>query len=410
MFKTVKAPIRFTLVIGVSLATFTTISGYSQSTLTKPATPVIDLLVEKPEKIAAPKSILAPNNPEQQSNDPRTRLLARADRIGFGKNATGGSNYVYVTTFEELDSALSTDGNYVLLDPSLSGKAIGFKKQIYPGNNITLDGSLAPGSVLYPDYDSGFPNNNPMINNIGVGGDGNKIFHSLTFEGRREFPYNGNRTTNVGALFLREGNGYWVDHVEITDFWDDAILTGFSSSRSSDYITISNTKIHNTDKGPGIWNIMADAMGKGHITIFASELNAAGRNPSNGGAENLHFFNNWVHDWRWQAAAVVGVGGIANGQNLGTRTTDGVMLSENNVYQATNATNNCAEQADPSNWGGWIYSNNRNILNGHQICGEENYVTDNSRGPGRPEIPYDYTLLPSEQVVEHVKLNAGALR
>ncbi|OED36852.1 hypothetical protein AB833_25940 [Chromatiales bacterium (ex Bugula neritina AB1)] len=383
----------------------------AQPSLSAPGQPTIEFL----DEIPPPVVVTDPDKGSDTSKilDPRERLLASPDRIGFGSAATGGTHYVYVKNFAELQSAIETDGNYVILDPSLSNRELPFSDMIFPGNNITLDGSQAPGLVMFPDYSSGFPRNKPMINNIGVGGVGNKIFHSFKLEGRRQFPYDPNsRSGNVGGLFIREGTNYWVDHVEVTDFWDDAFISGIGNSNSGDYITLSNIKVHNTDKGYQAFNMESPQEGRGHITIFNSEWAAKGRNPENRGAENFHFFNNWVHSWRWGATSSGGRGQVSAGHSSGSRSTDANMLSENNVYSSPSATNNCAEVADPTvNYGGWLYTNGNSIYNNHDQCGSPNHVGPNeNRGPGKPNIPYSYTLKPTDEVVSYVQSNAGALK
>jgi len=113
-------------------------------------------------------------------------LLASPDRNGYGKDATGGTNYVYVTNYNQLKNALQTAGNYVLLDPFLSGQGIGFPNSINPASNTTLDGSLAPGCWFYPNYGVGYPANTPMINFFSTN---NCIIHSVEMRGNRATPY-----------------------------------------------------------------------------------------------------------------------------------------------------------------------------------------------------------------------------
>ena len=347
------------------------------------------------------------------SDDPRTRLLENnPNRIGFGASATGGdSDYVYVKTFEELKQALQQDGNYVLLDPSLAGQQIVFTETVYPANNITIDGSLAPGHALVASPD--LPEFHLMMNNTGVGGQGNKIFHSLNFVGNRS-----QHGLEHGALALFKGNGYWVDHVEISDFLDDAIGMGFSQPGSADFITISNSKIHNTGKALLAWYQDQINHGQGHITAFFNELAATERNPNNRGAEHFHFFNNWVHDWRFEAVVSGGLGVTRFPELAGNRTVDSVMLSQSNVYEKTSGNESqCAETADPADglaYGGWMYIDGQSIYNGLQSCyswGDTNRVDqDSQQGPGAPDIPYSYTLMPSSEVKAYIQQNAGPLK
>ena len=251
-----------------------------------------------------------------------------------------------------------------------------------------------------------------MFNNTGVGGKGNKIFHSIRLDGN--YSQHG---IEHGALFLYKGDNYWVDHVEITDFLDDAIGMGFNQTGSADYITVSNSKIHNTGKALYAWYQNQVNHGQGHITAFFNELAASERNPNNRGAEHFHFFNNWVHDWRFEAVVSGGKGATGFPQWAGNRTIDSNMLSQSNVYEkASSAENQCAETADPAiglEYGGWMYIDNNSIYNGLTTCyhwGSANRESENSsNGPGKPNIPYAYTLLPADQVKSYVQKNAGPL-
>jgi len=337
------------------------------------------------------------------STDLRTRLLASPNRTGYGGNATGGTNYVYVKNFQELNAALQVDDNYVVIDPSLANTAMGFPTEVYVNaNNITLDGSEAPGFSMYPDYAAGYPPNLPMMNNFSIGG--NKIFHNLKFDGRRIFPYqNSGNSFNVGALFFRKGKDIWVDHVEITGFWDDAILLGMPQSNSADYITLSWLKIHNTDKGVTFYNSAAINEGDGHLSIFNSEFNAAGRNPKNGGGEFVHQWNNYYHDWAW-AADMAGAGSTSNstGKIAPART-----YSENNFYEngedgaAQYSNTNSSSTAHPG-----IYYDN----GGSQFSDVQYQTTGNhqivSSAPW--SIPYSYQVIPANQIKSKVLEGAGA--
>ena len=221
---------------------------------------------------------------------------------------------------------MQQDGNYVLLDSSLAGQEIIFTQTIFPANNVTLDGSLAPGHAMVASPN--LARYSGMFNNTGVGDKGNKIFHSIRLDGN--YSQHG---IEHGALFLYKGDNYWVDHVEITDFLDDAIGMGFNQTGSADYITVSNSKIHNTGKALYAWYQNQVNHGQGHITAFFNELAASERNPNNRGAEHFHFFNNWVHDWRFEAVVSGGKGATGFPQWAGNRTIDSNMLSQSNVYE-----------------------------------------------------------------------------
>ena len=345
--------------------------------LSTPSTPAIELLEDFPLPVQPTDSIVEPvaESPEvesvqsspKQSNDPRTRLLASPSRIGFGASATGGSNYAYVKSFGELKAALEQTGNYVLLDPSLAGQQIVFTHTIYPADNTTLDGSLAPGHSLVAA--SNMQGSIVMLNVIGGSKQGNQIFHSIKMDGK----YSQNRVTQ-GAIQIAHGKNYWIDHVEVTDFLDDGLLVGFNQANAGDYITISNSKFHNTGKGPYMFYQNQINHGQGYVTMFFNDIAANERNPNNRGAQHAHVFNNYIHDWRWEAVVSGGKGVTSYPELAGNRTVDSNMLSQSNYYENTNPqmTNSCAETADPAigvPYGGWMYTDGQSIYSGSlQTC------------------------------------------
>jgi len=99
--------------------------------------------------------------------------------------------------------------------------------------------------------------------------------------------------------------------------------------------------------------------GQGYVTAFFNEFAANDRNPLNRGAEHAHFFNNWIHDWKWSGLDSGGLGNTNFPSTAGNRTVDSNLLSESNVFESPGASNRCAERADPAPglaYGGWIYS------------------------------------------------------
>lgn len=325
------------------------------------------------------------------TGDPRTDLLANPDRIGYGGAATGGTNYVYVTNFNQLKNALETAGNYVLLDPSVSGQGIGFPQQINAASNTTLDGSLAPDSWLFPDYNAGFSANTSMINYFSRN---NCITYSIEMRGNRIVPHDGSHpSANVGAFNIR-GATIWFDHVTITDFWGQSIMT----AQGGDYLSFSNMKIVNTNNG--VWlNYPNDT--PRHISLFKSEINAQQNAPYNKGASHLHMWNNYIHGVLYGTSITGFANNTAPGQNGPVRT-----FSEHNVYS-----NNSYEAEwglmSGENWGGpvqipgYIYSIGAIYTNGTGTRG--NVI--NSTAPWT--IPYSYTVLPAVQVQTFVTVNAG---
>ncbi len=324
------------------------------------------------------------------TGDPRTDLLASPAHIGYGAAATGGTNYVYVTNFNQLKNALETSGNYVLLDPSLAGQGIGFPGRINPASNTTLDGSLAPDSWLFPDYISGFPANTSMFNHFSTN---NSIIYSIEMRGNRvssNFP-----SGNVGAFNVR-GSNIWYDHITITDFSGQSIMI----AQGGNNISLSNLKIVNTVNG--VWLYYPNDTPR-YISLFNSVINAQQNAPYNDGASHFHMWNNYIHGSLY-GASLAGFGAnSAPGQNGPIRT-----LSENNVF-SNNAP--AAEFGLPSggNWGGpiqipgYIYSSGAIYNNGDVVSG--NVVSP----PAPWTIPYSYSLVSANQVEAYVATNAGKI-
>jgi len=380
--------------------------------LTTPQKPVIELIEKAPQSEQASESLVEKQSESSStsSDDPRTKLLASSSRIGFGASATGGSKYVYVKSFDELKSALEQTGNYVLLDPALAGKNVVFTHTVYPADNTTLDGSLAPGHSLVADPN--MQGSIAMLNAIGGSKQGNQIFHSIKMDGK----YSQHNVTQ-GAIQISHGQNYWINHIEVTDFQDDSILLGFDQANSGNYITVSNSKFHNTGKGPYMFYQDQLNHGQGHVTMFFNDIAANERNPNNRGAQHAHVFNNYIHDWRWEGVVSGGKGITSYPWLAGNRTVDSNMLSQSNYYENTNplSSNNCAEAADPAvgvPYGGWMYTDGQSIYDGSlQTCGSPRHLHQSStNGPGAPNIPYSYKLMPASQVKAYVQKNAGTLK
>lgn len=318
--------------------------------------------------------------------DKRELLLSDPDRLGYGGSATGGTNYVYVSTEQEFLNAIEVDNNYVCIDPSLSNSTMFIDQPAdINGNNITVDGSEAPGFVLSPDYAAGYPINSPLLNTYDQN---NVIISCLTLDGQRSATYDPNHPSyNVGALNIRSTN-VWVSDVEITEFWDDGVII----SRAGDFVTLSGMNIHDTDKG-----VLAyyPTDGNRHITIHCSILAGAQRNPYNTGASEFHVFNTLIQDSRFGAMIV----GRTLAQNSSgspfTWQGDAYMISESNFFLNNEAGGN-PEAMDTYNTGfidGHIWSSG-DILNGDPANGD---VT--SPPTAAPfVIPYNYDLVTAAEV------------
>lgn len=341
-------------------------------------------------------------------NTKRQKLLASKDRVGFGRNTTGGTNVVEVRNFNELATAIQTAGNYVLLDASLKNKGIGFPQPIFPAPNTTLDGSNAPGAYFFPDYSQGYPPNQPMIStwrNQSTGVEAqNFIFHCLTLDGKRSRNYDANHPSyNVGGLHIRQGRNIWIDHVEITEFWDDAILVGFASNLTGDDVTVSNTRMYNTDKGLGCFYREGSPRGSGRISILNTELSGKQRNPWCLGGENVHIWNSYIHDTRFNDANHVN-------SNQGSKAVVNMHLSESNHYENNPRAEWAAVKNIPAGAQSWMYIDGKSVYRNNKVNIFGNVVLKNSgKGPGPFAIDYPYTLMNANQVKSYVQSNAGAV-
>lgn len=393
----------------------------------KPSTPTIELLEKIPptEEAIAPKpelvlkeidnssasNIVATPQTEAVSptqliaiSDRKQRLLASPDRQGYGASATGGSNYIEVRTFTELKNALETENSYVIISADLANKTIPFETNIRPANNTTLDGSEAPGVTLHPDYRAGYPKDRAMFQISSSSNTGNMIFHRIKLDGKRSSSYDSSDPSyGVNGFFFRKGTEYWLDHVELVNFWDDTVSFG----RQADHITFSNVKVHKAAKGILLFYPDSSSHGNGHVSIVSCELSADGRNPYNTGGEFVHIWNSYIHDWDWLGNAV----GYA-GTNSTTRSVPARTATENVVYE--NGENGEAEVAytKPDNKvrvNGWMYSSG-SIYNDTRRKDTPNMIISNhsSKGPGSPFVPYNYGLIDSSKVKDHVLANVGA--
>jgi len=257
-----------------------------------------------------------------------------------------------------------------LLDPSLAGQGIGFTGSISAASNTTLDGSLAPGSWFFPNYGAGYPANTSMINFFSTN---NCIIHSIEMRGNRVTPYNGSHpSANVTAFNVR-GALLWFDHVSITDFWGHSVMM----AQGGDNLSFSNMEIINTTNG--LWMNFPNNTPR-HISLFNSEINAAQNTPYNKGASHFHMWNNYIHGAQYGGSMAGVAQNNAAGQN-------GLQMGDNH--------------GGPVQIPGFIYSNNCIYKNGDTANG--NVISGNAPWT----IPYNYTLIPANQVETYVAANAG---
>ena len=368
-----------------------------ESTPSQPGTPAIELVkeLENPH-------IADPIAPEPATGDlvksielepifdKRERLLSSPDRVGFGAATTGGSNEVVVSNIEEFISAVSLPNNYVLLAPSLAGQTLFISDTIYiDAENITIDGSDAPGAVFKPS--ASFQSNRVMMFSTRP----NVIINDITLEAGF-FPIG--TSNNVGGIRF-SNSGIWVNKVTVSGLWDDAFDLVFGANDA----TISKVKTFNTDKSV---NLFYPKSSEKRVSIHSSNFSARQRNPWNQGAKYVHIWNNYIHEaaeYPWFAGTMTG---YTRSQWIGSNYSQtGVAntISEHNYFRGETTFIAYTETGNAVQ--GFIHSNNDDLGVGG-LTGRENVTLTSN--PSLFEIPYDYTLLPTSQVKAYVLDNAGA--
>lgn len=320
------------------------------------------------------------------TNDRVARLLSSPDRIGFGASATGGAaadSYTVVTSLEDSgpgtlrDALLKSGPRWIIFDEKIYGGTIFLKTSINVREpDVTIDGAGAEITISPEQEGEGH-----LLAFRG----GNSIIHGISIDGR------GFRSTSLG---LREGKYYWADHITITgNTYDDGIAIGQASKgeTSASEVTISNYKVFDTNYGvlgigPNNQNFPPY-----RATIHSSDLGARDRNPRIAEFGTVHVFNNYIHSFRFS--------GI-------TAAADSTIFSQNNVFSALNANNPKATVSGNTNTGGEsgvTYTSNDLYTDSASWRGDVRFVDSEPFS-----IPYQYTLLETSEVKEHVLNNAGA--
>ena len=321
------------------------------------------------------------------TGDKRTDLLANPERPdgssnGFG-SVTGGTNYVFPQNAAEFKSALNTSGSYICIEPQFANQTWFFDSGSGHANNITVDGSAAPGFTLSPSTSYSVTGGDYMFDMFA--GDDNIIWHCIKLDGN----FHGPSGTGLGAFNVRSTN-IWFDHVEVTRFWDGA----WEIARTGDLVTLSNISMYNTDKG--ILGYYPNTRGR-RVTIFNSNMQATQRNPYNTGAD-FHVYNNYIAESSFGAMRA----GRLLTQSPAFASGDAHIISEGNVF----SNNNPADQDTYENntyVDGYIESIGDivNTQNGTNIT--------NVSTPSLFNIPYTYDVMPASEVEAYVQANAGAI-
>ena len=348
-------------------------------------TPAIETFVYNYSgETVAPTPAPTPAPQPQLSDSPRDILLADSNRVGYGAAATGGTNIVEVRTETEFFNALQVSDNYVLISPSLSNTTFTRNTTFEThANNITIDGSLAPGFKI--KVGQGMRRDSWLFRIFGD----NVIIHNIEGEGIDFRPPRKNQS------FLNiYGENIWIDKVTATGFSDDFV----NILLDADLITVSRIRTYNTDKSVMVFN-PNPGQSDTRVTIHSSWM-ASNQRPPFISSGYAHTFNNYVE--------LAGLWiGRSSTQGASIRHRDpAYCISENNVYD-NQLYQGMVANAAGSNNEGFIESVGDN-LNGYVTQGN---VTFNSR-PTLFPIPYPYRsqLKPTSEVVVDVRANAGADR
>ncbi len=332
-------------------------------------------------------------------------LLASPDRMGFGRNTTGGAkanSFAVVTTVaddgpgslrkivKDYQNDNSRDALWITFDDSLRGKTITLQSSInFNKANVTIDGRGNDGKMNDIVIS---PAQTPKPFAMLLFWAGNAIIHGITLDGKG---------VHSVAMMLRRGDNYWHDHVTVKNVkTDDALSIGqCERTDSANRITISNYHPHNTSKGllaGGGGSSLKDSFCNTiYGTLIKSNMNADDRNPRVATNNIWHLINNYSHGFRFG-----GTDALDSGQVL----SEGNVISNANTKSDSNSGFRGTELSHPT---GHIYTtNNKNVYMGKVNAGPSGSI--NPSNPLFPKITYPYTVMPVSQVVDYVTKNAGA--
>jgi len=325
------------------------------------------------------------------TDDRISNLMSSPDRVGFGARTTGGSKankYTVVTNLKDsgsgsLRDALENSGpQWITFSDAIVGGTIYLDSTLKVHSpHVTIDGA-GSGITVSVSRSSKFP----MFHFRG----GNSIVHGITIDGNN---------SNSTGIMLREGDNYWIDHVTATNFnFDDAISIGRGSvpDTSTSEVTISNLHTYNTNYSLlGGGSNSVNRFPPYRVTIHSSILSAEDRNPRIVNYGTAHIFNSYIHSFRFT--------GVVAGANS-------VVYSQNNVYSAlsANSPKNALSGNDLGNMAGGgrigvAVTDGDIFLDVAATRGKVVRRSDTSK-----RLPYSYSLMPADQVLDYVTANAGA--
>ena len=276
-------------------------------------------------------------------------------RSGFASTVTGGTGGEVVTItsvgdagFNQLRSALSGDApRWIRFSPGLTGTIL-INNYLGIGSNKTIDGRGANITLKGKN----------TRDKIYIWGDTNVIIHNIRF-----FEI-GVGDDNGQALGLADGaDNVWIDHVTFEHNGDESLsIGGYDSEYKYGYdsrVTASYCRWYNTVKCMLIGNSEIDGEGF-KITVHHSFFEGG---PDVGVSRipllrhaKIHFYNNYVLDVGWQAAAIH---------------EDGEALLEYNIYDTEyDDVMNCGtDYWDPEP--GWICDVSNDLRRGAYRTGPE---------------------------------------
>lgn len=291
---------------------------------------------------------------------------------------------VRVKSVAELRDAAETSGNYVCIDSSLAGETLTLTNSIVPAENVTIDGSEAPGLELFNP--GGFVSLRGTVDNL--------IVHSLFLSA--------DPAIQTTAIVLLHGENFWFDRITLSNFEsDDGFGIGNSNAeRRVRYVTISNLRTHSNNFGSidieSYPKDMRNGETPGYVTVHSSWMQSQQRTIKNDGGRNVHAFNNYIDGVRFSHMDVANDNNLVNA-NIQT-------LSESNHYTNSGGTNRCAER---TKGGGFIFTDGKSRYDGdYEQCGD---VIAPGMGGFNPDVPdYSYEILTTNQVEATIKANSGA--
>ena len=293
------------------------------------------------------------------------------ERVGFGRNATGGAGgeVYWVTNFNDSGAGSLRNGlggdtpRWIMF--AVSGNFYPASR-IYMGSNKTIDGRGA--SVSF--YNNGF-----------VVQSRNIIFENLNMKGG----------TNDGIEVTDGGGDVWIDHCSFNGWSDEAIGVSRPVAWAYTDVTISWCKFFSQDKAILIGGFAGDPNGPNmRVTLHHNWFNATNQRHPRIRKALVHTYNNYLYNW----------------YNHGMASTDsGQLRVENNIFHAVRNTAavTTAGSGEPNGFS--------NAYNNWRVTGSENIQENQPNSVFWPPNYYSYTAeAPDSALRTRIQTYAGATR